>query len=296
MNVSLRQLRAFVAVAQAGSFTGASARMHLTPSALSILVKELEGTLALRLFERSTRHTSLTSAGAEFLPLARKVLEDLERALTSVQELQQKKRGVVRVACTPLYGAAVLPALIAEHLRQYPGVEILVLDSLNQRALMQVASGEADFGIVPQRPTPAELEQEPLVDDRIFLFCPPGHELAARKEVSWARALREPFVSLTTDFTSRLQADLFRHSPALQLQPAQSVSFVTTALGMVRAGAGVTAQPSRAIPLAESFGLVYRKLRDPVVFRQLSLFTRKGIKLSPAAQSFRDFVVAALSG
>src|SRR6478672_11014911 len=113
MNVTLRQLRAFVAVAETGSFTAASRRLHLTPSALSLLVKELENTLAVRMFERSTRRTALTAAGLEFLPLARKVLEDLDRALSSARDLQQKKRGVVRVACTPLYAAVMMPDLIA---------------------------------------------------------------------------------------------------------------------------------------------------------------------------------------
>jgi DNA-binding transcriptional LysR family regulator len=140
MNVTLRQLRAFVAVAETGSFTAASRRLHLTPSALSLLVKELENTLAVRMFERSTRRTALTAAGLEFLPLARKVLEDLDRALSSARDLQQKKRGVVRVACTPLYAAVLMPDLIARHRRRFPGVEILVLDSLNQQALQRVTS------------------------------------------------------------------------------------------------------------------------------------------------------------
>jgi DNA-binding transcriptional LysR family regulator len=295
MNVSLRQLRAFVAVAETGSFTAASRRLHLTPSALSVLVKELEGALGIRVFERSTRRTALTAAGQEFLPQARKVLEDLDSALASVQELRQKKRGIVRVACTPLYGAAVMPDLIARHRERYPAVEVLVLDSLNQQALRRVATGEADFGVAPQRPTPPELLQEPLSQDRMVLFCRPDHALAARKAITWTQALREPFVSLTEDFTARLQADLLRHSDRLQLFPAHNVSFVTTAFGMVRSGTGITAQPSRAVPLAESFGLVARRLQEPVVWRQLSLFTKRGTTLSPAAQSFRDLVVEALS-
>jgi DNA-binding transcriptional LysR family regulator len=296
VNVSLRQLRAFVAVAETGSFTAAGRRLHLTPSALSLLVKELEAATGVRLFERSTRSTTLTPAGEEFLPLARKVLDDLEQALASVQELQQKKRGIVRIACTPLYSAMVMPQLIAGYRERYPAIEVLVLDSLNQQALQRVASGEADFGIAPQRPTPPELQQQALFKDRVCLFCTPAHPLAARRETTWAQVLKEPFVSLTQDFTARLQADLSRHSAALQLQPAHSVSLVTTALGMVRAGYGVTAQPSSARPLAETFGLVARPLQGPVVWRQLSLFTRRSSALSPAAQSFREFVVEALKG
>jgi DNA-binding transcriptional LysR family regulator len=285
-----------VAVAETGSFTAAGRRLHLTPSALSLLVKELEAATGVRLFERSSRHTTLTTAGEEFLPLARKVLDDLDQALAGVQELQQKKRGTVRIACTPLYAAMLMPQLIAGYRERYPAIEVLVLDSLNQQALLRVAGAEADFGIAPQRPIPPELRQQALFRDRVVLFCTPEHALAARKEATWAQVLRAPFVSLTEDFTARLQADLWRHSPALQLQPAHAVSLVTTALGMVRAGYGVTAQPASAQPLAETFGLVSRRLSAPVVWRQLSLITRRGAALSPAAQSFRDHVVEALQG
>lgn len=108
--------------------------------------------------------------------------------------------------------------------------------------------------------------------DRIRLVCPGDHALAARARVSWAQALQHPFVSLTPDFTNRLQADLFKHSDALALHPAHEVSFITTALGMVRGGFGITAQPSRVLPMLESFGLVSRPLTSPTVDRHLSLF------------------------
>src|SRR5688500_8879542 len=108
-NVTLRQLRAFVAIADAGGFAAAARRLHLTPSALSLLIKDLERGIEVRLFDRSTRATALSVAGSEFYPLARKVLDDLASALESTQDLEQKKRGTVRIACTPLYAATTLP-------------------------------------------------------------------------------------------------------------------------------------------------------------------------------------------
>ena len=291
MKVTLRQLRALVAVADQGSFTAAARALSLTPSALSLLVKELEATLGVRLFDRSTRRTSLTAAGEEFLPLARRVLEDIGRAVESAHDLQQKKRGSVRIACTPLYSATLMPGLIARYHQRYPAVRVFVLDSLNQQALQRVASGEADFGIAPQRASPPELVQQGLLKDRFCLLCAPGHPLAARGNITWARVLREPFVSLTQDFTARLQADLFRHSSALVLEPAHHVSFLTTALGMVKVGHGVTAQPMHAQALASAFGLVARPITSPVIYRQLSLFCKRNSSFSPAAASFRDFLL-----
>ena len=290
LNVTLRQLRAFVMVADTGGFAAASRRLHVTPSALSLLIKGLESEIDVRLFDRTTRRTVISLAGAEFYPLAKKVLDDLHHAVGSTQDLEQKKRGSVRVACTPLYSSTLMPELTLRYRERFPAIVVHVLDSLNQQALGRVVSGEADLGIAPQRPAPPELVQESLLQDRIWLILRPDHPLAARRSVTWASVLQEPFVSLTQDFTARLQADLFKYSSGLVLNPSQSVSLLTTALGMVQWGHGITAQPAHALPLVKPFGLVYRPITRPVVHRHLSLFYRRGPELSPAAASFRDFL------
>lgn len=291
MNVTLKQLRAFVSVAEAGSFTVAAERLRITQSGLSLLVKGLEDELGVRLFDRSTRATALSVAGADFHPLAVKVLEDLDAAITSTLQLQDKQRGSVRVACTMLYGAALIPEVIAAYRAKHPAIRVRVLDSLNEQVLERVARGEVDFGVAPQRSTPPEITQESLLHDRIDLVCPRNHELARRKHVTWKQALRFPFVSLTRDFTARLQADLFAASPALALEPAHEVAYTTTVLGMVKAGQGITALPTAALPLVSSFGLIAIPIHEPVVHREVSVFTRRGESLSPAAESLRDFLV-----
>lgn len=293
-NVTLRQLRAFLAIADAGSFAAAAGRLHLTPSALSLLIKELESGMKVRLLDRTTRSTALSLAGSEFYPLARKVLDDLALALETTQDLEQKKRGTVRIACTPLYASTTLPELILRYRKRYPAIAVYVLDSLNQQALARVVSSEADLGIAPQRAAPPELVQESLFRDRVWLICRPDHALAGLQRVTWTQVLQQPFVSLTHDFTSRLQADLFKHSQKLVLAPAHEVSFITTALGMVQWGHGITAQPGRSLPLIEPFGLVARPIVAPVVHRHLSLFYRRGHELSPAAASFRAFLREAM--
>jgi DNA-binding transcriptional LysR family regulator len=294
-NVTLRQLRAFIAIADAGGFAAAARRLHLTPSALSLLIKELEGSMKVRLFDRTTRSTALSLAGSEFYPLARKVLDDLALAMESTRDLEQKKRGSVRIACTPLYASTTLPELILRYRQQYPAIAVYLLDSLNEQALGRVVSGECDFGIAPQRTAPPELDQQSLYRDRIWLICRPDHALAAQKRVTWTQVLAHPFVTLTRDFTSRLQADLLLHSPKLVMHPAHEVSLITTALGMVQWGHGITAQPGRSLPLIEPFGLVSRPIVAPIVHRHLSLYFKRGYELSPAAESFREFLVEALA-
>jgi DNA-binding transcriptional LysR family regulator len=290
MDVTLRQLRAFVTVANAGSFTDAAKRLGVTQSALSLLVRDLEEGLGVRLLDRSTRRTKLSVGGMDFYPLASKVLEDLQSAIAGARELQEKQRGTVRVACTLLYAASLMAEVIAAYQRRYPAIRIHLLDSLNEQVLASVASGAADFGVAPQRPTPPELIQVPLFSDRIDLVCPADHDLAKRRSVAWKDALRFPFVSLTRDFTARLQADLHAASPTLTVEPVQEVAYSTTALGMVKAGFGITALPAAALSLVSSFGLAVVPVGGPVVQREVSVFTKRGQSLSPAAAGLRDFL------
>ena len=98
MNLTLRQVRAFIAVAELAHFTRAGERLGLSQSSVSTLVRELEDNLGLRLFDRHTRMLRLTQAGAEMLPLARKALADLDRAFSSSHDLRSLGRGRVKVA------------------------------------------------------------------------------------------------------------------------------------------------------------------------------------------------------
>jgi len=290
MNLTLKQLRAFAAVADAGSFTEAANRLRQTQSGLSLLVKELEIEMGVRMFDRSTRKIKLSTAGADFYPLALKVLQDLDTAVRSTRQLRERQRGNIRIACTPLYSSSLLPKALADYHHRYPAVHVRLLDSLNDQALLRVASGEADFAVAPQRETVAELKDESLFMDRFEIICPAGHPLARQQAAKWRQVLEYPFVSLTSDYTRRLQVDLAAHSPSLRLQPAHEVSYLTTALGMVSCGLGVTALPSSALPMISALGLATLAATEPAVYREVSFITRRGQSLSPAAASFRDFL------
>src|SRR5690606_22214440 len=113
MNITLRQLQAFVLVAETGSFTQAAQRLYVTQSALSLMVRELEKALNARLVNRTTRQTSLTDVGAEFLPSAQRVLADLEHAVGNVDKLLAKARGRVVIAAPLVLAGTFLADVIA---------------------------------------------------------------------------------------------------------------------------------------------------------------------------------------
>ena len=128
MNVSLRQLRALVALARTGSFTQAAGSLHVTQSALSGLIKELESALGVRLVDRNTRSISLTEVGRSFVPLVEKTLQDLDGALASIDDLKALRKGMVRIAAPQLMACTLLPDVIAAYRAEHPGVQVRLTD------------------------------------------------------------------------------------------------------------------------------------------------------------------------
>src|SRR5947208_11874097 len=123
MNVTLRQLRAFSAVAELGSFTEAANRLHVTQAATSVLVRELENELGVRVLDRHTRRVVLSDAGRDLWPHVQRVLNELEDAMQSVGSLRDKKKGLLKIAAPQLMACTLMPRVIAGYRVKFPDVE-----------------------------------------------------------------------------------------------------------------------------------------------------------------------------
>jgi DNA-binding transcriptional LysR family regulator len=290
MNLTLKQVRAFLAVAQAGSFTAAANRLHLTQSAVSVLITELEAVFGLRLFDRTTRLVRLTDAGREFHPVAQKVMAELEGAVSSSRELAAQKRGRVAVAATPLMSSVLLPRAIARYAQLQPGVRVVLHDALAGQVQPKVRDGEVDFGIGTFERSGRELVAEPLMTDTLVLACAADHPLARRRQVAWRALAGHPFVALTRDNSVGQLIAQALGGAGVDLHPAYEVSHLWTVLGMVDAGLGVAVLPSYADAIAQLYRIRLIRLVEPSVRRETSFVTRRGITLSPAAAGFQAFL------
>lgn len=290
MNPTLRQMRAFVAVAKTGHFTLAADYLHITQSALSGLIKELEQTLGARLIDRSTRKIGLTDIGRELYPLFSQMIDDLDGALANVADHTRLKKGIVRIAAPQLMSCTLLPEAIAAYRAEHPDIEVRLADTAVESVIARTLSGEADFGVGPERdPTPT-LQARQLFEMPFALVFPQGHALEQQARVSWHDLSRYPFISLQGQFTERLLDDMHAVLREAPLKPAGEVTFMTTALAMVSAGLGVTVCLPYAQALTQLYGLVMRPLEDPVLTRRFFVYTRQGRSLSPAAESFIGFL------
>lgn len=290
MNVSLRQLRAFQAVAEAGSFTEAARRLHLTQSALSVLVRELEKELGVRLLDRHTRAVRLTDAGREFLPQVQRLLQELESAVAGIAELRDKRRGTVRIAAPQMMACTLVPAAIAAYAVQHPNIRVRLADTAPEEMLGRLQGGEVDLAIGPDLPLEGGVAGETLVRERHWLVCRPDHALARQERVRWRELAAQPLIAPTRDFMRRVAPELSAHDRALDLRPVHEASYMSTALGLVQAGLGVTICPGYAQPMIRGFGLAMRTLVEPAFHREVCLYTPAARSLSPAASSFAGFL------
>ena len=292
MNVTLRQLRAFVTVAQLGSFTEAAADLHITQSTLSGLVKELEQALGVQVFHRTTRKVELSGVGKEFLPLTARMLQDLDAALRAIADLKALESGVVRIAAPQLMACTLLAEVVGSFAKEHPGVDVRLSDSIVEDVLPKVQSGEVDFGIGPERPAQQDIAAQLLFDMPFMAVFPRGHALGRFKRLSWAEVLRHPLIALQGEYTQMLRRELQGASERLAVVPKKEVAFMTTALSMVSAGIGVTVCLPYAGSLVKLYGLQTRPLGAPTVRRKFHLLSRQDRVASPAAQAFAGHLAA----
>jgi DNA-binding transcriptional LysR family regulator len=289
-NVSLRQLRAFVTVAEVGSFTAAASALNLTQSAVRVLIAELERGLGLRLFDRTTRSVRLTDAGQELHLPARRVLVDLQAAVSSSRELAAKKRGRVRIAATPLFSSLFLPAIILEFQAAYPDVEVIVRDTAVPLVHRMPDEGEVDLGIGSAPTVEPPLVWDILVMDEVVLVCAPDCPLAKRSHVEWSDLLDYPYIAVSPESSTREIVDATTAVAGVQLVPSFEVSSVWTLLGMVSAGLGIALATGNVRLLLSLYPVKILRVGRERIDRPIGLMRHQNRSLSPAAAAFRDCV------
>jgi LysR family carnitine catabolism transcriptional activator len=289
-NVSSRQLRAFITLAEQRNFRRAAELSHLSQPAFSALIRGLEELVGARLFDRDTRKVALTAEGQRFIDSARRLLHDLDVALTDLGDHAARKRGRIAMAALPALAAGWLPDVLAEFHAQYPGIELDIADSLSEDCVERVRAGRADFALAAVRAAAPELRTDLFCADRFHLVCRADHALAARRRVTLHDLAGQPFVHLarTSSVRQHIEAAIWP-TPMMSVMELEQLS---TVAGMVRAGLGITVVPMLALFHFGHPDLVTRPIRGPELVRQIFVVRSRDRSLSIAAQALYDFLLA----
>lgn len=286
MSVSLRQLRAFLAVADAASFTGAADQLNLTQSAVSMLIRQLETDLNVALFVRSGRGAHLTEFGTSIRPTAQRVLADVQNITDAAADLRSLQRGHLRIAVPQMLGCCWLPDVLGVFRKQFPDVEISVSETAGDGVTDLVGRGEAEIGIGPERLLVSGVEAGMLWDVPMQLVVAASSRLAQGATPPDASALRQSrWINYSDDFSELLHRTLLGQADAPRSQDIR-VSGLMSALAMIGRENYVTVAPAYAGVFADVFGVRFLPLEGPSSQRRFLHYTRAKHHLSPAAATF----------
>lgn len=284
MRHELRQVRAFLKVAELESFTRAAAELHISQSALTVQIRQLEEELGVRLFDRSKRRVSITAAGRDLLGPLERLLLDTAAIVDYARDISAVRTGHLNIAALPTIAADLLPRTIHEYRKLYPGVHVVLHDVVADRVLEFVVKRVADLGLGTSRRA-TSVTAKPLFQDQLAVFVLPSHPLARQEEVTLRELLKFDLILPNRESSVRriVEGALPRDSAAVSVR--HETNYIPTALGMVRCGLGVTILPESAADWSGD-ELVRIPIRKPALTRQICLLQHKDRALPPAAITF----------
>lgn len=286
--VSLQQLRALAAVAETGSFTLAAESLQLTQPAISHLVKRMEEDLGQPLVVRG-RRIRMTDAGQMMVDTAVRALRLIDESVNACRSQAQLREGRVVLAVGHLTAGALMPPLLGRFAHKHPKLATTLLDSTAEQMISRILSQEADLGFGSDiGHAHSELATEPLFVERMALFVREDHPLAQRTSIEARQLEALPFIHVNPDANvwravSRQLSSVANVYP----QVAHHVSMLSTAFGLIQAGAGVALLP-RYVEVLMPPNLRVLSVTRPVLEYPLVAVRLAKHPLSPAAMAFLD--------
>ncbi|WP_231757918.1 LysR family transcriptional regulator [Microbulbifer elongatus] len=288
MSTTIKQLRAFVAVARTRSLAEASAQLHVSQPAISIAIRSLEESLGGDLFSREGRQLVLTPEGTAFVERAQQLLHNWDNTLDAVQQRFRLQQGQLSIAAIPAFALNQLPELLKKFHRQHPDINIVLEDIVMERVVNAVQEGRAELGFSFRPDDLGNLSFTPIGDDRFVAVLPEGHKLQWKTLVRWQDLAQAPFIAMNRGSAVRRWTDAaFGEVLPRLLCEANQLSTIGR---LVQSGLGVSAVPSLCEEQMRAYGLVCKPLAEPVVSHAVGILAREAGALSAPAQAFLSLV------
>ncbi|WP_039058317.1 LysR family transcriptional regulator [Enterobacter sp. Bisph1] len=298
MNIELRHLRYFIAVAEELHFGHAAARLNISQPPLSQQIQILEQQVGARLLARTNRSVSLTPAGRQFLADSRQILSQVDEAAARAARLHQGETGELRIGFTS--SAPFIKAVsdtLSSFRQCYPDVHIQTREINTREQISPLNEGLLDLGLMRNTLLPETLGWEVILREPLLAMIHKDHPLAARPAVSLVELAREPFVFFDPHVGTGLYDDILGLMRRYQLTPtiAQEVGEAMTIIGLVAAGLGVSILPAsfRRVRLTEMHWI---PIIEADAVSEMWLVWSKHQEQGSAAARFKQQLLAAASG
>lgn len=284
-----RQLRAFLLVAQHRSFSRAAGAMFVTPSGLSVLMRELETQLGARLFDRTTRHVALTASGTELLAAAQRNLQELDSVMSHLGRSGTDTGQSLSLGAAPTAAATVLTQAIKEFRSHRPNFQFRLFDGATSAVMQQVEAGTLDMGLGVFLKHLPGVRRTPLFRFSLVVIRPDNDPAFRRATTTWSALKREKLIALQPIPLQQL-IDKHLARAGITSQPALVVNYLNTQVAMVEAGVGVAIIPSYGLLGSRDRKVVMSRLINPVVNLDFSQIRHAGRKLPPVGEEFTSFL------
>ena len=246
--MEIRQLRAFVAIAETGTFTAGALRVHVTQAAISMQIRQLESEIGARVFVRAPRHVILTEAGEQLLRRARHILREHDAALDEIAELAGAERGRLRIgSASAMVLTEQLPAILKELRKQHPAAEISVVSGTSEVLVDQILAGEVDIAFVSLPVDVRGIKTERLSEDQLVAIASPRHKLAKQRTISAYTLAGERLILGERGGNTRRLIDQFFAQAGVTLRVAMELSRQQAIRRMVEEDMGVGIVPLQSV-------------------------------------------------
>ena len=246
--MEIRQLRAFVAIAESGTFTAGALRVHVTQAAISMQIRQLETEIGARVFVRAPRHVILTEAGEHLLQRARHILREHDAALDEIAELAGAERGRLRIgSASAMVLTEQLPTVLKELRKQHPAAEISVVSGTSETLVDQILAGELDIAFVSLPVDVRGIQTQRLSEDQLVAIASPRHKLAKQRTISAFTLAGEKLILGERGGNTRRLIDQFFAQAGVTLRVAMELSRQTAIRRMVEEDMGVGIVPLHSV-------------------------------------------------
>jgi LysR family carnitine catabolism transcriptional activator len=289
MEFTSRQLRAFHFVAQHQSFARAAEVLFMTPSGVSVLIRELERQLGFRLFDRTTRQVELTAYGSDLLSVTQPSLKALDSAMSAIGQAAKGKARSISVGTTPWLAAHVLPPAIQQFREHRPDIRVRLFDGDRIEVVRRVIAGKVDLGLGIFERTPG-IRRAPFFRFSLMVVRPDRNAGFNRVPTRWTALVGQTLIFLTPDYPHQQQIEKQLEKAGVSYTCGQTVNLLDTQIGLVEAGEGIAIIPSFGLPACRSRKVAMSELVDPVIALEFYEITHRGRKLPEEAAEFSGFL------
>lgn len=252
--MEIRQLRAFLAIAEAKTFTAGARRVNVTQAAISMQIRQLEEEVGLQLFTRTPRRVLLTEAGEYLLERARRIMREHDSALAEIAEVAGAEHGRLRIgSASAMFATKQLPGILQKLKDKFPNAEISVTSGTSQTLVEKIMHGEVDIAFVSLPVESSHVSIDHLFSDEIVAIAHPDHPLANDKFISAATLAGEKLILGEKGGNTRRMIDDFfdaanvRPTIVMELSRQEAINqMVENNMGVGIAGAKTVDEEIRA--------------------------------------------------